>query len=654
MVNRDVSPAISCDRLSWPKRSKFRSFSQAIIYRKKTPPIVKIKKWKQSDVIKYLRSIKNELDLKDKYIDIIEEHFGSRAPQLSTQLKPFSSYTSKDDMKYVLSKYGITDLYKMPRFKPEMVEIKNNDINLQRCLDSIKIMIDNMGDLIGRNEAVHSRYIDTILQNSLHIAKQITKKQISLEPEFEIIGVEASDDVDYAFRMGKINSDSEEFVCITEAKRFTEEIGIIQNIIIMITFMAFLPLVANEWYFIMYTPKKIYLSEKYLIDITLQALNDDTKLRNEVKNVMKIIAGLLKDRVKVDDFFTNKESRIDLLRQESTRLMAENVEFKAKYDEAKDEITKLRAELRNRIEELEKARIDTAVENTRRNVENVRRDAVNAELKARVAKLEEGSRLHSTVANETVPANSKSSEEKIMDSFLNEVNRKRVSDEIRQRKREEKLAKVETEVSEGAVTKVTPDNSIPLVSSQKESDSSTNCSNIIDESGSNSLDVCLEKTVEMGTPAFSLLYEKLCDAVILADRATQEIIFCYCQFGKALIQRRGEIASEKQVDLESNTTQLCEPSSQSDNKNSYLSHITHITSSNAPTESQVPNESAMKKLDTKLTTPYSQWKTWKLWIKNGNQFPYDPELAKLYSQDKLEYCLTCNTSSNKFKFAIVA
>src|ERR1043166_4492387 len=42
------------------------------------------------------------------------------------------------------------------------------------------------------------------------------------------------------------------------------------------------------------------------------------------------------------------------------------------------------------------------------------------------------------------------------------------------------------------------------------------------------------------------------------------------------------------------------------------------------------------------------------YCENGNQFPYDPELAKLYSQDKLEYCLTCNTSSNKFKFAIVA
>jgi len=42
------------------------------------------------------------------------------------------------------------------------------------------------------------------------------------------------------------------------------------------------------------------------------------------------------------------------------------------------------------------------------------------------------------------------------------------------------------------------------------------------------------------------------------------------------------------------------------------------------------------------------------YCENGNQFPYNPELAKLYSQDKLEYCLTCNTSSNKLKFAIVS
>ncbi|UZO20272.1 uncharacterized protein OCT59_012698 [Rhizophagus irregularis] len=42
------------------------------------------------------------------------------------------------------------------------------------------------------------------------------------------------------------------------------------------------------------------------------------------------------------------------------------------------------------------------------------------------------------------------------------------------------------------------------------------------------------------------------------------------------------------------------------------------------------------------------------YCKNGKQLPYDPKLAKLLSQDKLEYCLTCNTASNKLKFAIVA
>ncbi|CAB4382744.1 unnamed protein product [Rhizophagus irregularis] len=242
-------------------------------------------------------------------------------------------------------------------------------------------------------------------------------------------------------------------------------------------------------------------------------------------------------------------SEIDLLRQENARLMTENAEFKAKYDEAKNEITKLRAELRNRIEELEKARIDTAVENTRRDVENVRRDAENVELKARVAKLEEDSRHPRKDSSPEKPAD-------IPDSIV--ANKQYLPI---QRKSEKQREKFIQEVFEGAVTKVTSDNLIPSVSSQRESDSSTNCSNIIDELGSNSLDVCLEKTirscdplaVEMGTPTFSLLYEKLCDAVILADRATQEAIFCYCQFGKALIQRRGKIASEKQVNLESNT-----------------------------------------------------------------------------------------------------
>ena len=75
-------------------------------------------------------------------------------------------------------------------------------------------------------------------------------------------------------------------------------------------------------------------------------------------------------------------------------------------------------------------------------------------------------------------------------------------------------------------------------------DSSTKCSNTMDEPGSNSLDVCLEQSVrscdslavEMET-TFSLLYKKLINAEDFADRAIQKAIICYYQFGKALIQR---------------------------------------------------------------------------------------------------------------------
>ncbi|CAG8667913.1 13222_t:CDS:1 [Funneliformis mosseae] len=78
------------------------------------------------------------------------------------------------------------------------------------------------------------------------------------------------------------------------------------------------------------------------------------------------------------------------------------------------------------------------------------------------------------------------------------------------------------------------DDLIPSVSFQRESNSSVNI-------------------IEMGTLILSLLYEKLCDAIILADYVTQKAIFYYCQFGEVLIQRRSEITSEKHVNLESNT-----------------------------------------------------------------------------------------------------
>ncbi|CAG8724647.1 16347_t:CDS:1, partial [Gigaspora rosea] len=56
--------------------------------------------------------------------------------------------------------------------------------------------------------------------------------------------------------------------------------------------------------------------------------------------------------------------------------------------------------------------------------------------------------------------------------------------------------------------------------------------------------------------SFTFLYEKLCNAIFLADRKTQEEIFCYCNFGKALIQRRNKLASKKQINPESNAVRI--------------------------------------------------------------------------------------------------
>jgi len=50
----------------------------------------------------------------------------------------------------------------------------------------------------------------------------------------------------------------------------------------------------------MYTPKRVYCSKAdYHIDLTDNALLDDTELKRGVKKVMEVIVGLLKDRWKL-------------------------------------------------------------------------------------------------------------------------------------------------------------------------------------------------------------------------------------------------------------------------------------------------------------------------------------------------------------------
>ncbi|RIA82808.1 hypothetical protein C1645_862040 [Glomus cerebriforme] len=180
----------------------------------------------------------------------------------------------------------------------------------------------------GRNEAVRCEYIFPILY-AIYIAKRITKKGITMDPQFEVVGDEASGRVDYAIKK-VIDVVNEELIAITEGKQKDLVAGFMQNIMQLESShhtntrkrkasMAFddefdylygIVTTASDWYFLMYTPDRIYCSkDDYHIVLTEKIMKDDAELRRGVKKVMEVIVGLLKDRVEVNDSPDSKRAR---------------------------------------------------------------------------------------------------------------------------------------------------------------------------------------------------------------------------------------------------------------------------------------------------------------------------------------------------------
>ncbi|PKY55707.1 hypothetical protein RhiirA4_548869 [Rhizophagus irregularis] len=237
--------------------------------------------------------------------------------------------------------------------------------------------------------------------------------------------------------------------------------------------------------------------------------------------------------------------------EENARRDAENAEHKVKIEELEKNSVDISAENAELKAELAKLRHDFDFSNLTRPQQP--QHVTNMQNSCSVGE-EEISTVPQPYASYDIPdpvidqpinrspgdnANIKPLKEEIMVSFLDEVNKKIVSDGIKQRKRDEKLAKVESISSEKG-KQVSVNKKALRKKEQREKfiweaskDSSTKCSNTMGELNSNSLDVCLKQ-------------------LDFTDRAVQEAIICYCQFGKALIQRRSKITSEKQVDPESN------------------------------------------------------------------------------------------------------
>jgi hypothetical protein len=188
-----------------------------------------IKKYKTEALIEYLRK-EEDLSLDDDDLEIFrkqkitgraflktsKEEFerygmlGGPATVLADfakeckekKLRSFSSYKTKKELGEVLRKYGIdsNDIKKIPPFVPEPVKIDEADKHFQYCITDIKRKMGIIGSAKSSNEAVRCSYIETILLSAMYIVKDITRKRISLESQFEVVGEEATGRVDYAIK----------------------------------------------------------------------------------------------------------------------------------------------------------------------------------------------------------------------------------------------------------------------------------------------------------------------------------------------------------------------------------------------------------------------------------------------------------------------
>jgi len=136
------------------------------------------------------------------------------------KLKVFLLYKSLKDLSEMLHKYGINsnDIKKISPFKSKSMKIDDKDEELKQYIIEIKCRMRIIGLATGSNEAVRYEYIFPILYVSIYIAKRITNKEITIDPQFEVIDKEASGQVNYIIKK-IIYVVNEKLIAITKEKQ---------------------------------------------------------------------------------------------------------------------------------------------------------------------------------------------------------------------------------------------------------------------------------------------------------------------------------------------------------------------------------------------------------------------------------------------------
>ncbi|GBC04670.1 hypothetical protein RclHR1_00580035 [Rhizophagus clarus] len=273
-----------------------------------------IKKFDNKSLIKFL---KKNTPLKEEYLNILceqdvdgysflhatEETFlryglkGGPATFLVNfakkcrEEKKNSSYKTIKDLRSVLEKFGIDSnrLVDLPQFTPPFFSLTDEEVELQQCITEIKCRLRNMGPVISdSNEALRNEFVSPILHAALNIVRRITNKEIVLYPRFEIMSDENTGRVEYGVKS------LEELICITESKQYFVNIGFIQNVV-----QCESALQTNK----KKTTEKFSSTSKNPINIKFSetALTENSEeeleLSKNVKRVLEVIVGLLKDKV---------------------------------------------------------------------------------------------------------------------------------------------------------------------------------------------------------------------------------------------------------------------------------------------------------------------------------------------------------------------
>ncbi|GES76652.1 hypothetical protein GLOIN_2v1721776 [Rhizophagus clarus] len=249
----------------------------------------KIKKYDTAKLIDFLRK-EEDLGLSEKALKILE------------------TQETKADLEKVLQedyKISSRDITLIPQFKPVTCPVDENSPEFKLCIDDILHRIRNMEPVVDSNEAIRYEYISTILHTALSLLKGLI-----ITPQMKITGKINTGRVNYAIK--KILDDLlEEIICITEGKQnqatmvdemFNPDYKYVYGIVST----------GTDWYFILHSTEGIYSTSRteYQISLTEDTLKDDTELRKNVKRVLEVIVGLLKDRAVGSEESATKKRRV--------------------------------------------------------------------------------------------------------------------------------------------------------------------------------------------------------------------------------------------------------------------------------------------------------------------------------------------------------